>query len=184
LDTAGAPNSSADLKQHGRRPTNKGVVEPTEDQSTTTTLHSSRFGTLEVSGDALIEFPQGLVGLPGTSYALLARDEDCAVAWLHSLDDPRLAIPVADPLELFASFELELADQDTLRTGDLEAPSVYVTVRASADPGALTANLRAPLLVSGQRGHQVINEAPTATLQATIPRRRGLENGREPRTSR
>ena len=58
------------------------------------TLHSSRFGDLEIPDEAVIEFPYGLIGLGGTQYALLARDDDSAFVWLHSLDDPDLAVPL------------------------------------------------------------------------------------------
>ena len=39
------------------------------------TIDSTRFGTLEVAAEAVIEFPDGLIGLGGSRYALLARDE-------------------------------------------------------------------------------------------------------------
>jgi flagellar assembly factor FliW len=134
------------------------------------TLHSTRFGTLEVSEEALIEFPSGLIGLPGTRYALLARSEDAAFLWLHSIDDPALAIPVTNPFRFFATYEVELADDEADRIGITEAdsPSVYVTVRAADVLEDFTANLRAPLLVSAGCGHQVINQAPDAPVRAPL----------------
>ena len=38
------------------------------------TFDSSRFGTLEIDPDAVIEFPAGLIGLGGARYALVATD--------------------------------------------------------------------------------------------------------------
>ena len=72
------------------------------------TLHSSRFGDLEIPDEAVIEFPNGLIGLGGTRYALLARNDDSAFVWLHSLDDPDLAVPVTNPFRFFDNFEVEL----------------------------------------------------------------------------
>ena len=40
----------------------------------TITLESTRFGTLEIPHEAVVEFPNGLIGLGGRRYALLARD--------------------------------------------------------------------------------------------------------------
>jgi flagellar assembly factor FliW len=37
----------------------------------TMTFESSRFGTLEIATDEVIEFPAGLIGLGGARYALL-----------------------------------------------------------------------------------------------------------------
>ncbi len=126
---------------------------------TLTTLHSSRFGSLEVPTEAVIEFPNGLIGLPGTRWALLARAEDSAFIWLHSVDDPELAIPVTNPWRFFEDYEVELSDEEAERIGisDADQTSVYVTVRAAESLEDFTANLRAPILISGGHGHQVIN---------------------------
>ena len=69
------------------------------------TLHSSRFGDLEIPDEAVIEFPNGLIGLGGTHYALLARNDDSAFVWLHSLDDPTVYVTVraTDSLEDFSA---------------------------------------------------------------------------------
>ena len=45
---------------------------------------------------------------------------------------------------------------------------VYVTVRATEMLEDYTANLRAPILVSRGRGHQVINEAEYAPMRAPL----------------
>ena len=97
------------------------------------TLHSSRFGVLEIPEEAVIEFPSGLIGLGGTRYALLARSDDSAFVWLHSLDDHELAVPVTNPFRFFDDFEVELSDEEAARIGLTEAddPTVYVTVRAT-----------------------------------------------------
>jgi flagellar assembly factor FliW len=134
------------------------------------TVHSSRFGTLEVSPEAMVEFPHGLIGLAGTRYALLARSDDSAFLWLHSLDDPDLAIPLTNPWRFFDAYEIELSDDEADRIGIVESDdtSVYVTVRAAPTLEEFSANLRAPLLVAGGRGHQVINQSPDAPVRAPL----------------
>jgi flagellar assembly factor FliW len=134
------------------------------------TLDSTRFGTLEVPEEALIEFPCGLIGLPSTRYALLAASEDAAFLWLHSTEDPDLAIPVTNPFRFFDGFEVEISDDEAARIGinESDETSVYVTVRAAATLQEFSANLRAPLLVSGGRGHQIINQSPDAPVRAPL----------------
>jgi flagellar assembly factor FliW len=134
------------------------------------TLHSTRFGTLEVAEEALIEFPCGLIGLPSTRYALLARSEDAAFLWLHSLEDADLAIPVTNPFRFFDTYEIELSDSEAARIGisETDEPSVYVTVRSAGSLEEFSANLRAPLLVTGGRGYQIINESPDAPVRAPL----------------
>ena len=134
------------------------------------TLHSSRFGVLEIPDEAVIEFPSGLIGLGGTHYALLARNEDSAFVWLHSLDDPDLAVPVTNPFRFFTTFEVELSDDEAARIGlsETDEPAVYVTVRATDSLEDFSANLYAPILISGGRGHQVINQSADAPVRAPL----------------
>jgi len=133
----------------------------------TLTFESSRFGTVEIAADAVIEFPSGLIGLGGTRYALVSADTDGAFHWLHSLEDASLALPVTNPWLFFGDYEVELSDADTERVG-VEDPDVWVTVRTGSSPSDFSANLRAPILVAEGRGHQVINEASDAPVRAPL----------------
>ena len=125
------------------------------------TINSTRFGRLEVPADAVIEFPNGLIGLPGARWALVARSDDSAFVWLHSVDHPELAVPVTNPWRFFESYEVELSDEEAERVGidAAEQASVYVTVRAAEALEDFVANLRAPILIANGRGHQIINHA-------------------------
>jgi flagellar assembly factor FliW len=136
----------------------------------TITLESTRFGTLEIPHDAVVEFPNGLIGLGGHRYALLAREEDATFIWLHSLDDPDLALPLTNPWRFFAGFEVELADDEAERLGvdDAGDTTVYVTVRAAETLEDFSANLRAPILITHGKGFQVINQAPDAPVRAPL----------------
>jgi flagellar assembly factor FliW len=134
------------------------------------TIESTRFGTLDVPDEAVLEFPNGLIGLGGTRYTLIAREESAPFLWLHSLDDPSLAIPVTNPWFFFSSYEVEVSDSEAERIGitDPAEADVYVTVRAGEAIEDFRANLRAPILVSGGRGHQVINEASDTSVRAPL----------------
>jgi len=131
------------------------------------TVESSRFGTLEIAAEAVIEFPAGLIGLGGSRYALVSSDADGAFHWLHSIDDPSLALPVTNPWLFFSDYVVDLSDGDTQRVGS-DSPDVWVAVRAGATPADFSANLRAPILVADGRGHQVINEASDVSVRAPL----------------
>jgi flagellar assembly factor FliW len=125
-----------------------------------TTIDSTRFGRIEVAPDSAIVFPHGLAGLDSRTFTLIARAQDDAFVWLHSLEDPALALPLADPRRFFSGFALEPAPAD--------GAAIYVTVRASERIEEFTANLRAPLVIADGVGRQVINEAPGAELRAPL----------------
>jgi flagellar assembly factor FliW len=137
-----------------------------------TTIDSTRFGRIEVAPDSAIAFPHGLAGLDSRTFTLVAREQDDAFVWLHSLEDPALALPLADPRRFFSGFELLPADGELERLGlapdALADAAVYVTVRASERLEDFTANLRAPLAIGGGVGHQLLNQADGAELRAPL----------------
>jgi flagellar assembly factor FliW len=134
------------------------------------TLQSTRFGEVEIPDESVIDFPLGLIGLGGSRYTLLARSDDAAFVWLHSLDDPALALPLTNPWRFFDSYEVEIADDEADRLGieSDDDTAVYVTVRAAESLEDFSANLRAPILVNNGLGHQVINQAPDAPVRAPL----------------
>jgi flagellar assembly factor FliW len=138
------------------------------------TLRSTRFGELEIPADAVLEFPNGLIGLGGSRYTLLARSDEAMFVWLHSVDDPAIAIPLTNPWKFFGDYAVDLSDADVERIGitDPSEAQVYVTVRAAEAIEDFTANLRAPVLLVSGRGYQVINQAPDMPVR--IPLLSGL----------
>jgi flagellar assembly factor FliW len=134
------------------------------------TFESIRFGTVEIAAEDVIEFPFGLIGLGGLRYTLLDRNPGSGFLWLHAVDNPALALPVVSPYQFFSTFTLEIAPEDRERTGieNATGAQLYVTVRATPDPADITANLRAPLLILGGRGYQVLNTHEDAPLQAPL----------------
>ena len=132
------------------------------------TIDSSRFGTIEIPAEHVIEFPHGLIGLGGRRYAIVPTG-DGAFSWLHSLDDPALALPVANPWRFFSDYAVELSDEESAGiTADPADVEVWVTVRAGSQLSDFYANLRAPILVAEGQGHQVINEAEDAPVRAPL----------------
>ncbi len=135
-----------------------------------TVIQSSRFGSLSVERDAVIEFPHGLIGLDSRQYTVLDINPGTGFRWLHSLDDGGLALPIVDPREFFRAFAFEISDEDRDLIGaeDPSAAQLYVTVRAAPDPSDIVVNLRAPIVIWDGRGHQVLNTAPGAELKAQL----------------
>jgi flagellar assembly factor FliW len=134
------------------------------------TLNSARFGTVEIAEDGVIDFPHGLIGIDSHRFALIGQGDDSAFVWLHSLDDPTFALPVMSPWPVFVDYAVEISDGEAERIGLTEDDdtSVYVTVRAGDQPEDCSVNLRAPILISGRRGFQVINETPSAPVRAPL----------------
>jgi flagellar assembly factor FliW len=125
-------------------------------------IESTRFGSIEIEDDAVLTFRDGLIGLPGNQWCLIAQTESTPFFWLHSIDDPSLAVPLTSPWLFFADYEVGLADEDA-RSLELEGPeaaSIFCVVRAGSELDDFTVNLLAPIVIHAARrvGRQVINE--------------------------
>ncbi len=113
---------------------------------------STRFGTFEVPDDRVLVFPSGILGFPEwTKYVLLDHDTDAPFKWLQCMEAPQLAFVVLDPalfkpdyqiqIPLDGLIEIQKQDSDELSV-------VTVLTIPSHDPGAVTANLRGPLVMN------------------------------------
>jgi flagellar assembly factor FliW len=74
------------------------------------TVNSTRFGELEVPAAALIDFPEGMIGVGGRRFALLEQEESGTFKWLQETSEPGLALPVTDPFTFFGDYEVVLSD--------------------------------------------------------------------------
>jgi flagellar assembly factor FliW len=143
-------------------------------------IESTRFGTVEIRDDAVITFPEGLIGLPGTRWALIAQAERSAFLWLHSVEDPAVALPVTTPWLFFPDYEVQVSDDDARRIA-LDGPAgadIFCVVRAAEQLEDFTINLRGPIVVNaGDRlGCQVINEVTEYDVRQPLFSKVGLEN--------
>ena len=85
---------------------------------------TSRFGTLNVDDDRVINFPKGLLGFPDHSrYALIQTGEENYFFWLQCVDEPNLAFVITDPSIFFKDYEVPIKDetQTELSLEDLSA---------------------------------------------------------------
>lgn len=152
-----------------------GVGAEASEPAATERFQTSRFGAVEVILDSILAFPDGLIGLGGSRYALLSTDPTSPFLWLQSLDDQAVALPVTNPHRFFADFAVELEDADAEQLGldQGAAADVYVTVTASRAAADLTVNLRAPILIRGRVAHQVINRRPGMAVKTPLLQARG-----------
>jgi len=134
-------------------------------------IRTTRFGTLTVEADALLMFPSGLLGLEDCRQWVFLTDEaNDALGWLQSAARPELAFAVVSPRRFvpdyrFRTFREELAP---LELKGLEDAQVLVTV--ARHDGALTLNLRAPILINAltRKGRQIATN-DDQPLQFAIP---------------
>src|SRR3954470_18976427 len=145
-------------------------------------INSQRFGVVELEDDAVLSFPEGLIGFPREQrFALIPHQGSTYLAWLQSLSKPELAFPVVSAhyfLDSYPDIPVSPAAHAAGVQGNEDDYAVLVVLCAPIGQPA-TVNLLAPIVVNSQTrtGAQIILEgsrfstreifvAPTATRAA------------------
>ncbi len=134
-------------------------------------IEGTRFGTIEVPDETLIEFANGLVGFPNeTAFVLLERGEGRQVGYLQSVNTPKIAFPVTDG-SVFPNYPLPDARKLARNSGlDDQDVVVLVIVAANVKTKALEANQLAPLIVdaTSRRGVQCVLDSRKFSACASL----------------
>lgn len=113
---------------------------------------STRFGTLDVKDDTVLVFPSGILGFPEwTRYVLLDHDTDAPFKWLQCMEEPQLAFVVLDPAFFQSNYQIQIPTDALIeiqKENSDELSVVTILTIPSHDPGAVTANLRGPLVMN------------------------------------
>jgi flagellar assembly factor FliW len=131
------------------------VVMPVSEEEGWPTLHSRRFGTLEVRPDKLRHFAEGLVGFESLHRFLCVEPEALQpLAFLVACEDPEIAFPVL-PAHLCLSGYAPEIPVEALATIGLDDPhgaEMLAICSVAQDTLTLHANLRGPILVNPANG--------------------------------
>jgi flagellar assembly factor FliW len=139
-------------RSRGRKFITEGGTDPME-------IKTTRFGTLKVEAADLIQFPGGLPGLEACRQWVLLTDagNEC-LGWLQSAQLPEIALAVVSPRRFVPNYQLRVSksELEPLALSDVRQAQVLVIV--SKHDGAITLNLKAPLVINaeGLIGRQVV----------------------------
>jgi flagellar assembly factor FliW len=120
--------------------------------STLHTVHTARFGTVEVPQDRLYHFISPILGFEEhTCFALLDHSEESPFKWMQSTHDPELAFVVTSPSLFELEFEFVLPDASVEALGLKSAEEVLVLTLVTIpdeNPALMTTNLLGPLVIN------------------------------------
>lgn len=140
------------------------------------TVDLPRFGVCTYRESEVLTFPWGLPGF-GTlrRFIALSLEGQERFVWLQSLDDADVALPTADPWQIFADYSPQLPAYATSSL-DLRQPEDFVTlcvVVVTAGAAEMTMNLLAPIVVNleTRTARQVTLEGGGYSVRTPIPRK-------------
>ncbi len=114
-------------------------------------IKTSRFGAVDLTEEDILTFPEGLLGFSNLrKFVLLDDPNDEIFAWMQSCENPGIAFPILEP-ELFAGqykVELSRLDYEVLESTKQDNFRCFTIVTIPEDPTQMTANLKAPIVIS------------------------------------
>ena len=123
-------------------------------------IRTSRFGSVEIAPDDVIEFPTGLPGLDDcTRWVLLADSQNDALGWLQSTTHPEVALAVVSPRRFVPDYQLRVTRGELGTLLAQLVDDVHVLAIVGKNDRGITLNLKAPLVIHlGERiGRQVVS---------------------------
>jgi flagellar assembly factor FliW len=139
-------------------------------------LDLPRFGACTYRESEVLVFPWGLPGFATLHrFLALSLEGQEKFVWLQSLDDLSIALPTADPWQIFGDYAPQLPPY-AVSSLDLSRPEDFVTLCVVVvSPGAeeMTMNLLAPVVINLQTrtGRQVTLETGGYSVRTPIPRK-------------
>ena len=128
----------------------------------TFTVRCPRTGDpIQVDGQDVLLFPDGLVGCPSWQrFVLLDENEDDPIKFLQSLDDPNICFLATDPHHVDPGYRIRPAEADleVLEIEDLDQAVLMCTLRIWENEEKITANLLGPLVINPRtrQGRQIV----------------------------
>lgn len=139
------------------------------------TIITRQFGPIDYAEEAVISFPEGLLGFEQMHrFLLIDQPEIEPLRWLQSIDEPQIAFTVMEPELVWPDFRVRLAssDRETLGLSPEAEPLVLVLVTVPKDPADMTANLLGPLVLHRENRlarQLVIHDSTYGTRERLIP---------------
>jgi len=142
-------------------------------------FETTRFGSIEVPEDKIIEFPWGIPGFENLKkFFLVPVNEAPFFTWLQSAEDPGVAFLLVDPFLFFEGYEVELTEdiKGDLKIND-EKDVVIQAITNIPKTGLenATTNLVGPIIINvNQRlGRQVIlQDTPYGVKHLLFPKKK------------
>ena len=132
-------------------------------------IQSSRFGKMEINHSDMLLMPQGLIGFETCRHwILLSTEGNEEVAWLQSVAQANVAIPVVSPRRFASNYRAHVHKRALsllhLHTED----QLYLLCVVSKNGVTLTANLKSPILLNASR-HLAVQVVVTDEQPLALP---------------
>ena len=112
-------------------------------------IQTSRFGCIDAKQEDILVFPQGLIGFESSRHWIILPDpENTDVAWLQSVAQPQVAMPVVSPRKFAPDYKACVSQRQLATLKIRNQDRVFLFTVVSKTGKTLTINLRSPIIVN------------------------------------
>ena len=113
-------------------------------------IETTRFGSIEIDPEQIIEFPDGILGFEEYHRYVVVEPPGHIFSFLQSVDEPWLSFVVIMPELLRSDYYVDLEPQLVKELGfeDPKDGKVFAIVTIPEDTAEMTANLQAPIVIN------------------------------------
>lgn len=115
---------------------------------------ATKFGEIDFEENEIIVLPKGILGFSQlTRYILLEKEESGPFKWFQSVEDPNVAFVIADPLNFFPNYKLEIDEKELEELNYTNSRDLitYVIVTVPQDASLASADLLGPLVINAKK---------------------------------
>lgn len=112
------------------------------------------FGEVDIEDEKIITFDKGIIGFPEMKRFTLIYDEekgsDAGIRFLQSVEEPKFAMPVMDPLLVKEGYNPTVNDELLAGIGKLTEENILVLVSVTipSDLEKMSVNLQGPFVIN------------------------------------
>ncbi len=133
-------------------------------------VKTSRFGDKEVPDEALLTFPEGVIGFRDAKrFVMFECSDDGMFKWLQSCDKPDLAFVICEATVVVSNYQILIGEKERqiLKLDRPEDAVVCLILVIPKDPMEATANLLGPLVMNTETrlGMQIVVVNPQYTTR-------------------
>ena len=117
-------------------------------------LTTPNFGTIPIEKRGIITFPAGIPGFESCRrFVLLQRPQEAPVVWLQGMDDPEVALALAEPRHFLDSYTPHFPPEELapLHLEVMDRALLYNILVLSPALEEITANLQAPVVINREK---------------------------------
>ncbi|MEJ2656890.1 MAG: flagellar assembly protein FliW [Desulfobacterales bacterium] len=117
-------------------------------------IHTTRFGTIQIKKEKIINMPYGMLGfLDKKQYLILQHQENSPFIWYQSVDDPGLAFVITNPFLFIPDYNIDLKtplkEMSWDTDGEKNSLELYIVVNIPKGmPHRMTGNFIGPILIN------------------------------------